>query len=425
MDKFVFKISKNDDDRSTTDDQKSTPTLTSLDTKCKVAPSKLQDIIQMQANNKHDIGLFLGKSVDNTLKYEMLMSPWNPCSAYDFKADIGVVAPSLTKLCVTRWSESHKALRKYYENFLLIVEALEYLKVNANKDTSLKATCHLNSVTTSQFIVCLRIIAKYSATIEPITNSLQGINCDLFSANKHIKDLIKYISDDRANNEEMFLILMKDINMYLNELGITLMTPRVSSKQTLRNNPPSSGPEDYYRKSIYIPYLDSLITSLNERFPEDNSKYEIISVHPKYLKQTKKEEFIIQLQNLKSFYGEFIENIEEEGLVWYNMWKEKNDDNMDFLKLLDEVTFLPSIKKCILIAATLPSTTCSVERSFSSLKRLKTWLRSTVTENRLNGLALMNIYKTFVQAQKSNIIDEAIKLFAMEPRRMQFLFNDQ
>ncbi|CAI6369178.1 unnamed protein product [Macrosiphum euphorbiae] len=70
-----------------------------------------------------------------------------------------------------------------------------------------------------------------------------------------------------------------------------------------------------------------------------------ISVHPKYLKQTKKEEFIIQLQNLKSFYGEFIENIEEEGLVWYNMWKEKNDNNLDFLNLLDEVTFLPSIKK--------------------------------------------------------------------------------
>lgn len=71
-----------------------------------------------------------------------------------------IVAPSLTKLCVTRWSDSHKAIRKYYENFLLIVEALEYLKLNGNKDTSLKATCHLNSVTTSQFIVCLRIIAK-------------------------------------------------------------------------------------------------------------------------------------------------------------------------------------------------------------------------------------------------------------------------
>jgi len=47
-------------------------------------------INQIQSNHKHDIGICLGKSVDNTLKYEMLMSPWNPCSAYDFKAGIGV-----------------------------------------------------------------------------------------------------------------------------------------------------------------------------------------------------------------------------------------------------------------------------------------------------------------------------------------------
>jgi len=44
MDKFVCKIPKNDDDRSitTTTDPLSTPTLTSLDTKYEVAPSKLQ-----------------------------------------------------------------------------------------------------------------------------------------------------------------------------------------------------------------------------------------------------------------------------------------------------------------------------------------------------------------------------------------------
>lgn len=41
MEKFVGKISKVDDNRST-DDQMSTPKLTILDTKCEVAPSKLQ-----------------------------------------------------------------------------------------------------------------------------------------------------------------------------------------------------------------------------------------------------------------------------------------------------------------------------------------------------------------------------------------------
>jgi len=39
---LFVKYQKNDDDRSTIDDQISTPTLTILDTKCEVAPSKLQ-----------------------------------------------------------------------------------------------------------------------------------------------------------------------------------------------------------------------------------------------------------------------------------------------------------------------------------------------------------------------------------------------
>jgi hypothetical protein len=36
-------------------------------------------------------------------------------------------------------------------------------------------------------------------------------------------------------------------------------------------------------------------------------------------------------------------------------------------------------------------TVVPVERSFSTLKRLKTYLRNTKGEERLNGLALMNV----------------------------------
>jgi len=197
-------------------------------------------------------------------------------------------APSLTKLCVTRWSESHKALRKFYENLLLIVGALEYFKINGNKDTSLKDMYILNSVTTSQFIICLKIIAQYSAIIEPVTNILQGVDCDVLNANEHIKKLTKHISNDRIKSDDIFLSLMDDVNKYLIELGIELKTPRISFKQTLRNNTPSSDPVDYYRKSIFIPYLDSLITSLNDRFAEDFEKFEVFSIHPKYMKNIKK-----------------------------------------------------------------------------------------------------------------------------------------
>lgn len=121
---------------------------------------------------------------------------------------------------------------------------------------------------------------------------------------------------------------------------------------------------------------------------------------------------------------------------------------MDFVNLLKETTFLPAIKNCILIAITLPSTTCSVEKSFkfeshifkivlllitlvilffifiSSLKRLKTWLRNTITQDRLNGLALMSIHNDILKNKKSMFIEKTIKLFCMEPRRVQFLFNN-
>lgn len=90
------------------------------------------------------------------------------------------VAPSLTKLCITRWSEFHKALRKFYDNYIAITEALDYLKVNGNKDTLVESVYILNSITTLQFLVCLKVIAKYSAIIEPINNTLQGVDVNLF-----------------------------------------------------------------------------------------------------------------------------------------------------------------------------------------------------------------------------------------------------
>ncbi|XP_025416187.1 uncharacterized protein LOC112687605 [Sipha flava] len=114
-----------------------------------------------------------------------------------------------------------------------------------------------------------------------------------------------------------------------------------------------------------------------------------------------------------------------EGLVWYNMWSSKEvSDIMDFIDVLKETELLPSIRMCAMIAISLPATTCSVERSFSSLKRLQTWIRNSISEDRLNGLALLYIHKDIVKTEKEKVIDDVIQLFCMQPRRVQFLFNN-
>ena len=47
----------------------------------------------------------------------------------------------------------------------------------------------------------------------------------------------------------------------------------------------------------------------------------------------------------------------------------------------------------------MPATDASSERSFSGLRRIKTYLRTTTTEKRLNDLMVMNIHKEKTAAE--------------------------
>lgn len=64
---------------------------------------------------------------------------------------------------------------------------------------------------------------------------LQGVDVDLFGVQIHVNKLIKIISADKTNNEQVFKILMKDIKNYADDVGIDFVVPRISFKQTLRS----------------------------------------------------------------------------------------------------------------------------------------------------------------------------------------------
>ena len=51
------------------------------------------------------------------------------------------------------------------------------------------------------------------------------------------------------------------------------------------------------------------------------------------------------------------------------------------------------VEKLIHLCLCLPVSTACSERSFSALRRLKTWLRSTVSQSRLTHMALLHVHK--------------------------------
>lgn len=65
----------------------------------------------------------------------------------------------------------------------------------------------------------------------------------------------------------------------------------------------------------------------------------------------------------------------------------------------------PAIYAILLVLLTMPVATATVERSFSVLKRVKTYLRSTMNQERLSSLALLHIHRE-VEIDVNQVIDE-------------------
>ena len=80
---------------------------------------------------------------------------------------------------------------------------------------------------------------------------------------------------------------------------------------------------------------------------------------------------------------------------WVRQWKGSSsavipDTLIDALKECSVLAY-PNLKALLILALTLPITSCESERSFSQLKLIKTARRATMSESRLSSLALMKI----------------------------------
>ena len=121
------------------------------------------------------------------------------------------------------------------------------------------------------------------------------------------------------------------------------------------------------------------------------------------------------------YYDDFpnFNGLDSELDLWFNFWdcaKFKNNlpNSVSVtLKSVDSLAF-PDIHLALKLLGTLPIATCECERSFSSLRIVKNWGRSTMTNARLNGLALL-----FTHREIDLDVSEIIDLFAQENRRIQ------
>lgn len=125
------------------------------------------------------------------------------------------------------------------------------------------------------------------------------------------------------------------------------------------------------------------------------------------------------------FYQQFLPSglnaLETEFLRWQAYWQrqlvnQRTDDVCEALEIASELGTYPSIAILLRIFATIPVTTATGERSFIALKYIKNYLRSTMGERRLNGLAHLYINRD-IELNYEAVIDD----FRRKNRRLNFV----
>ncbi|XP_025192612.1 52 kDa repressor of the inhibitor of the protein kinase-like, partial [Melanaphis sacchari] len=76
----------------------------------------------------------------------------------------------------------------------------------------------------------------------------------------------------------------------------------------------------------------------------------------------------------------------------------------------------PNIYLLLKILCTLPVSTTTPKRMFSALKRVKTYLRNTMTEDRLNGLSMLAVHRD-IKVSPEDVLDDIAK----RPRQLDLV----
>ena len=184
-------------------------------------------------------------------------------------------------------------------------------------------------------------------------------------------------------------------------------------------------PKAHYRR-IYYEVLDLLIKSIEDIF--DQPGYRVYScLEQLLLKSVKKQDYTEELKTVIDVYQD---DFQESNLRTQleTLSHDLPGNITDFFGIKEHLQQLSPAHKCLLsevilltkLILVMPATNASSERSFSMLRCMKTYLRSTMKQERLNSIMTLHIHKELTDKLE---LPEIANDFISKSSRRQQLFG--
>ena len=305
-------------------------------------------------------------------------------------------------VCKTRWVARIDGLDRFEEMYEVVMLSLQSVRDNLgghwNDDSRNLAGSLFVSCSEFSFILSL-VVAKYFLyLLLPLTYGLQARELDIKKAYQNVNFVKKSLEASRNTIDNITKDLFERAKYLADFVGVEPSKPRTCrGRQTQQENHEASTIADYFRISLIIPFVDHIINEISSRFgsaPMTVTKG--FSILPDFFLNHNADRWQEDFRE-RDLPG--VNSISPELLMWDTYWRKEYKGKLpssiseSLKKVCPMRASFPNIHAALRVMATIPVTSCECERSVSVLRRLKTYLRNTMCQNRLNGLSLMSIHR--------------------------------
>ncbi|XP_062585373.1 zinc finger MYM-type protein 1-like [Saccostrea cucullata] len=355
-------------------------------------------------------------SLDTVFEMSKLVkySPRRDTILEQLKREMAPDTPGFRVLCPTRWTVRAASLNSVLENYS-VLQSLWETCYECTKDP--EARSRIIGVKTQMqsfdFLFVVSLGYEILRHTDNLSRTLQ--KKDLSAAEgQHLTDL-SLTSLSAMRKEESFDSFWESLNGKLNELDVSEPTLPRRRKMPKRYETGKAPPEfttsekDLYRQQ-YFEALDLVVNCVKDRF--DQPGYQVYRhLEDVLLKSVRGDKtYKEDLDFVLKFYGDDLDKtslssqLDTFTTLARNNLNDSSTVSVSFLVTL--VSQMSPASRCLFseivtllrLILVMPATNATSERTFSALRRVKTYLRATMSQERLNHLMILHTHREATDA---------------------------
>ena len=342
--------------------------------------------------------------------------------------------PSLRVLCPTRWTVRHTAINSILRNYQVLIDALEIIQ-KGHDEYAAKANGLLGRMECFDTYFALKLAYLVFSASEQLSINLQAVDLTIQEATTGASLLASHLKALRTESkfDQFYSSVCEESKHFTEEPKLPRQRKLPKRYNTGSTAHQYTDPKSRFRRAYYE-VLELAGGEIDRRFDQKDMKimkiikeieilllnaangrpYDIEILPPSVKSFLEKDFDLKRLCTHLALVADMVKQATPQVTTVTNIRTiaQAINSNHIYKKMLSEVFMLLSLY------FTFPVTTASAERSFSALRRLKTFLRSTMTECRLNNLFLLYVHKH--RTDRIDLLAIAKDFISVNSRRQRY-----